>query len=127
MNAAVYFQIGSQSFVRDHFTDHRYLIQAFRNQLLSSETGLHGHDQYHIHQFQIRLHCLCRGGGFDGDADLFAGGTYFINATLHILCGFQMEIHQIRAAGSELFHITLRLLDHQMYIEKHVRMRSYCL
>ena len=74
MNTAVYFQIGSKSSVRDHFTDHRYLIQAFWDQLLSAETGLHGHDQYHIHQFQIRLHGLCRGGGFDGDADLFAGG-----------------------------------------------------
>ena len=127
MNAAVYFQIGSQSSVRDHFTDHRYLIQAFRDQLLSAETGLHGHDQYHIHQFQIRLHGLCRGGGFDGDANLFAGGTYFINASLHIFCGFQMKIHQIRTAGSELFHIALRLLDHQMHIQEHVCVGSHCL
>ena len=92
------------------------------HELLTAETGLHGHDQNHVALFEIRNRRLGRGLGLQDDAGLAAQGANLVHSLQSILglVGFDVDGQPVCTGLDEILHIPDGPVNHQMDVQGQV-------
>src|ERR1051326_1667745 len=121
INAAVHFNLHVDTSGSDQLGDLTNLRHNRFYELLRGEAGVHGHHQNVVAKLDRRRQRLGRRGGVDGDARLRSAVADALQSALQMTLGFDVNRDHVRAGVEERADVELRLLDHQMTVERQRR------
>ena len=99
-------------------------FKTFGFEALPSEPCLNGHNHQHIDLIEIRLCDIEINVGIDYDSTLFAFGFDCVYRTLNVFGRIGMEGNNIRARIAKLSDVLFGLGDHEMRVDRHIRVAS---
>ncbi len=88
------------------------------DEALTAESGIDGHHQYEVAELNGGAEGFRRGGGVDGDPGLGPSVPNHLQSSLEVWLGLLMDGDHVRPGIEEGVDIALRLLDHQMTVER---------
>lgn len=106
------------------FRDEGDLGDAVRDEGLSAESGVDGHDENEIRPIEERYEPLDGGLGVDGDPDLQSLLFYPLHRGMDVPFGFAMDGDGVASRVDEGVDVSDGVVDHQVRIEESVRVSS---
>ena len=128
-HAAVHFNHRIKAATVNLLPDGRYPLVGIFDERLSAETGKDRHDDHEIADVEIGIEFLDRNIGIDGQTGLHPVVGNDAEHRLRIIPGrIQMETHQSGVGNlAETLQIDLRVLNHQVDIQRLLRDFGHCL
>ena len=93
------------------------LVHALRNEALTAEARLYGHDEHHVAVRQQREQRLRRSFRLDDTGRLDACRADLLQLLEGVAVGLIVHGDDVRACLDEVVEVLIRVGDHQMYVE----------
>ena len=105
----------------------RNLRQLIGHKALAAEAGLHRHDERQIQQRQIRDEHTLRRFRLNGKTDLLAMRLHVLDCGENVLRLVRLDVKhdEIRPGIAKFADVAVRPVDHEMHIQKHLRMPAH--
>lgn len=112
--AAIAFDEGTEITLDELGTHTTHLVEHGRDELLSAEAGIDGHDEDEVevaeHFVEHDIGCAW----VDGDAGFHAGFVYHLDAAMQVVACFLMHGHVLGAIGGDLLDPKFGMDDHHV-------------
>lgn len=98
-------------------------LHGARQEFLSAETWIHAHHQHVVHHGQHFFNHHERGRGIDDDRGLHAVIGDQLQCAVQVTARFHLHTDHVRTRGGEIGDELVRVLDHQVAVERQLRDR----
>ena len=95
------------------------------NKFLTTKTGIHTHQQHHIHVTDNIDQHSHRSRRIQCDSRFHSGILYLLHHSMQVYTGFIMHIHHHCSQIFHFFNEFLGINNHQMYIQRFFRQLGY--